>query len=240
MGNFDLTSVDAESAMIDDAEMLGMRSLGIMLLGLVLTAGCRTVTVIPNDADDGDGNVSAATATGSGVGGAGGGPEGVCPRPPAPTPGPPPDQGCATNDGSGWVSVPCDCELWMVNVEPGPITAGIELTTMPADQVPSLGGPLDVEMVFPDEGGGLFDTWSTQAGNGTDFALTHVGSTTTVRLGRQHLLLDPVPIAGCTTEKANASISGGGWDVSLQMHAVLSNGELPVDARCQNPPPTSP
>lgn len=223
----------------DNDDMLRAHLLAAVGMALLLGAGCRTVEVVPHDDDDGGNVASVGATTGAGLGGFGG--QGSCTPPPPPSP--EPTSGCSKNDGDGWVSVPCDCQLWLTNPEVSPIAAALELTVSPPDQVPALSGPLDVEVAFDDASSALFTRWSAQAGNGSDFSVHREGTTTTVRMGKQHVVLDGVPIGACATTKGNAFIAGGNWTPLLSMHATLSDQEGPlvtVDATCSNPPPTGP
>jgi hypothetical protein len=110
-------------------------------------------------------------------------------------------------------------------------------------QVPSLAGPIDVEVAFEDPDATLYAIWASQIGGGQAFAVVHAGTATTVRMGASDVTLPPVPVAACETEKGHALvIPANGADVALQIHAVLEDGTGPqaVDATCQNAHPTKP
>jgi hypothetical protein len=184
------------------------------------------------------GSVSAGPASSSG--GAGGATDGggMCDAPPPPSPTVPEQVGCYVDMGSGWVSVPCLCDLWIENTTPGPATAGIELTVTPPDQVPTLAGTLDVEIAFDDPDASWYAAWTTQAGNGDAFTVTSNGGTTTVKMGESSVALGPVPLAACETRKAVAKVSGS-TSATLSTHAVLDDGTVfaTTDGSCYDPPP---
>ncbi len=141
--------------------------------------------------------------------------------------------------GSGWVPVPCLCELWLENTTFAPINASIQLTVAPPEQVPTLTQTLDVEVAFDDPDASWYATWTNQAGNGQAFAVTNDGGMTTVRMGEGSVALVPVPVAACKTRKALAHVYPWSNDsAKLNMHAVLDNGiaSATTDATCLNHP----
>lgn len=204
------------------------------LMGLVAACGGRT------GLDGANGESGGAATT---MGGGGGEPTdggAMCIPPPPPSPTMPDQPGCYENDmGSGWFSVPCLCDLWLTNTMPAPITAGIQLLVTPPEQVPTLNGPLDVEVAFDDPDASWYATWTKQAGNGAAFTVTNEGGTTTVRMGEGSVVLASVPLTACETRKAIAHVSPGSNAAKLSMHAVLGNGSAfaTTDGTCMNPPP---
>jgi hypothetical protein len=137
--------------------------------------------------------------------------------------------------GSGWLPVPCSCELWPENDTTAPVTVAIDLTVTPPEEVPSLDGSLDVEIAFEDPDASWYDRWTTQAGNGVAFAVTHEGDATTVRLGQGSVELAPVPLAGCETRKGAAQVLGS-LSAVLKAKATLDDGAA-FTMNCLNPPP---
>jgi hypothetical protein len=217
------------------------------LIGLV--AACGKVVVDPIDHDgasggsesgssSGSGGAAAATTTG-GTGGEAADGGGMCNAPLPPTPTVPDQPGCYFNMGSGWVAVPCDCDLWMANTTSAPIAAGIQLTVTPPDQVPTLTGALDVEVAFDDPDASWYATWTKQVGSGQAFTVTSAGGVTTVRMGESVVALAPVSIAACTTRKATAQVYGGSYSAVLSMQAVLDNAiaSATTEGTCLAPPP---
>jgi hypothetical protein len=200
---------------------------------LAATGACGGIAVVP--ADDTDGS-SDGDATSAGAGGGGG----TCEPPPPPSPTVPDDAGCYVNEnGTGWVAIPCGCELWLQNTSPAPVTADVELIVTPQDQVPSLGGTLDVEIAFEDPDASWYATWSQQSGNGDAFVVSNEDGKTTVRMGQNSVLLAPVPLAACETRKAAAVVApGSNFAATLSMHGAVDGAvSTTTDATCSNPPP---
>ena len=163
----------------------------------------------------------------------------MCKPPPPPSPTLPQQLGCYVDMGSGWVAVPCLCDLWLDNTTPGPATAGIELTVTPPDEVPTPPGAPGVDVAFDDPDASWYATWQQQAANGGAFTVTSDGGTTTVTMAESDVALGPVPLAACETRKAIAQVPG---PAVLSMHAVLADGTVfaTVDAGCSNQPPDGP
>ena len=153
----------------------------------------------------------------------------------APSPTLPTDEGCYVNDGSGWIAVPCLCELWIENAEPGACAASVALSVSPPDQAAALGGALDVGVAFEDTDASWYAIWAAQAGGGDAFAVTSEGGTTTVELLAGDVALAPVPLAACETRKAMAYVSGSDT-ATLGMHAVIG-GTASTDGSCDAIPP---
>lgn len=200
--------------------------------GMAPACGGKVVFDAGATASGSGGASASASATSSASSCAGG--AGMCNLPPAPSP-IPPTTGCASNDdGKGWVSIPCLCELWLRNTELFPIEAGIHVLESGAP--PTLDGSVDIELAFEDADGSAFAAWSNQTGNGSTFRLAHDTATTTVRLGTTDLTLAPIPVAACTTRKAKSTITGT-ISSEVDFHVTLEGGKLmPVDAKCFNPP----
>jgi hypothetical protein len=202
------------------------------LLGFV--AACGGIAVMP--ADDTAAASGAGGASGDGAGGGGG----ACEPPPPPSPTVPDGGGCYVNDmGTGWVAIPCGCELWLENTSPTPVTADVQLAVTPPDQVPSLTGALDVEIAFEDPDASWYATWTQQPGSGEAFVVSNEGGKTNVRMGQSSVALAPVPLAACETRKAAAVVvPGSNFTASLSMHAVLDGAvTTTTDGTCSNPPP---
>jgi hypothetical protein len=213
----------------------------------LVLAACGRVIVDPsggvNGGSGGSGGNSGSGGAAATTGGAGGEPSDggeMCNTPPPPSPTLPDQPGCYVNTmGSGWVLIPCLCDLWLANTTPAPITAGIQLIVTPPEQIPTLTGPLDVEVAFDDPDASWFATWTKQPGNGEVFTVTSQGGTTTVRMGEGGFALAPVPIAACTTRKAVALVLGS-TSATLTMKAILADGNgsaiATTDGTCSSPP----
>jgi hypothetical protein len=191
---------------------------------------------------------TAATSTGTtaGAGGAGSGGAdgtgGMCAGPPPPSPTLPDQPGCYDNKmNTGWVAVPCLCELWLENTTPGTVSAGVELTVTPPDPAPTPTGPTGAGIAFDDPAASWYAVWATQAAEGGGFAVTHDGGTTTVEMSESSVALAMVPLAACETRKAMAYVHGA-LTTGLSMHAVLQDGTVlsTTDAACNNPAPNPP
>ena len=164
---------------------------------------------------------------------------GVICAPPPPSPTLPDQEGCYEDiNGSGWVQVPCYCELWIENTTPGPATASIEFTVTPPEQVPTLNGTLDIEVAFDDPDASWYAIWTKQAGKGDAFTVTGEGGKTAVKMGESDIALGPVPLTACEMRKAIAHVSGS-YLAMLSMHAVLDDGTVfaTTDWRCSHLPP---
>jgi hypothetical protein len=213
------------------------------LFGLLPACGGRVVVDAMGQGGVGGKSGGTGGSAAATTGGAGGeSPDGgaMCNTPPPPSPTVPDLPGCYTNVmNGGWVAIPCDCELWLANTTYAPITAAIQLTVTPPDEVPTLTGMLDVEVAFDDPDGSAYATWSNQAGNGVAFTVTNAGGTTTVRMGESSVVLAPVPVVACTTSKARASVSGS-FSAKLHLHAALDEGSFSAtaDGTCSAIPPT--
>jgi hypothetical protein len=219
------------------------RSLCLLSALLGLAAACGRVVVDPIDRGgvSGEGGANGGGGAAATTGGAGGEPTdggGMCNLPAPPSPTLPDQPGCYFNMGDGWLSVPCLCDLWLANTTQAPITVGIQLVVTPPEQVPTLTGPLDVEIAFDDPEASLYAIWTKQGGNGELFAVTSEGGTTTVRMGAGSVALAPVPIAACKTRTAIALVLGSN-SAALSMQAVLDSGIAfaTTEGTCSSPPP---
>jgi hypothetical protein len=101
------------------------------------------------------------------------------------------------------------------------ITLSITPTTGTA---PSLTALPDVEVRFDDSDSSWFNVWNSQTGSGSAFAVTHSGSSTTVRLGVFSVALNPVPLAAGQTRTATGTFNlpSGSAAVTLQIAASLT------------------
>ena len=143
----------------------------------------------------------------------------------APISGPPPQViGCYVGTVEcGWQKMPCNCELDVKN--PGASAARVQfaLTVAPTSVIPALTGSPDVEIAFADPDGSWAATWSTQAGNGTTFAVTTAAGTTTVRLGAASLVLAAVSLSPSQSTVATANINGAPQDTTVELEAVVTD-----------------
>jgi len=201
---------------------------GLKLLMLVaLVAGCSGRTLVAID----DGNADMAGSAGTAGTAIAFDSAGACADSTAPSytdPQQPPGQtGCYVYTNGAWEPIPCDCELWLSNTEPTPVTVSLSLTFLPGEVAPSLTDSPDlpdVEIAFPDPDARWYDVWAEQAGRGTLFAVARADGRTTVRLGASHLVLDLVTLAGCQERRPRANIVapwGTAWQ--LDMQATLSD-----------------
>jgi hypothetical protein len=192
-----------------------------------------------HDGADSVSGTGGATTTTSGTGGETSDGGEMCNAPPPPSPTLPNQLGCYVDMGAGWIPTPCVCDLWLANTTFLPINAGIDLVVTPADQVPSLDGPLVVDVEFDDPDASFYATWAKQTGNGTAFTIKNDKGKTTVTMGSGKLTLLPVPVTACETRKAIAHIAGSNWTAKLDIHATLENQivSATTDSNCSNPPP---
>lgn len=129
--------------------------------------------------------------------------------------------GCYAHESGGWRQVACNCELDVVN----PLTAAsmVNVTlSLDGGATPSLTGTPDVEVAFDDPDSSWFSMWSGQANKTGSFAVSHDGTSTTVRLGTSRVVLDAVPLAGCDRRQGKAKNSGTGQTFTLQATFVDS------------------
>lgn len=220
--------------------MIRYSSLPSVLIGLVMSCGGNVAhesSGSPEGSGRANGGDSSSDATNVGkVGGESFDGGRACPAAPPPSSVP---AGCSENKGSGWVSVPCTCDLWLENSTPVPVTAGLQLTVVaPPDQGPSPSGAHVGEVAFDDPDASWFATWSKQPGNGDAFTVRREGGTTVVSVGEGVVAMVPVPLDSCTTRKGQAHVLGS---ATLRADAVLANGvTLATMARCDNPPARPP
>lgn len=146
--------------------------------------------------------------------------EGTCNTPPPPSSTPPVGPGCAENLGSGWVSVPCGCQLWVANTAPASIATRIEITVVPVPPEDGV-GPADghgAEITFDDADASWYGAWKTQSANGS-FSVTNGSGKTTIHVG-DGITLAPVPLSGCTTRIAQTEVT----NANVSMRAVRDDG----------------
>jgi hypothetical protein len=213
-------------------------ALAVVLVTLALgVAGCGGRVIVDGEAAGGAGGGTLVGGGGPG-GGTGGG---TCPdHTPPPSQTQPTKPGCYENDGSGWVQVPCSCELWLQNKLPATASVALDFAIMASDVVPSLGGPLDVEIAFADPDGSWDAAWASQTQGKDAFAVTAGGGKTTVRMAANTVSLAPVHLGACRRRDANASVSGV-FGAVLEMHATLADAAGNVvatyDGTCEDIPP---
>jgi hypothetical protein len=196
---------------------------------------------------NGGGGAAAAVAGGAGQDGgiagtpvtAGGAPPsgGAC-TPPS-LDGPPNQIGCYVDTASGWLEVPCNCELPVANATPQAVSVSLQLTVTPSTLVPSLTGVVDVEISVADADSSWYRVWAAQPGSGTEFAVSNDGATTKVRLGTDSLSLSAVPLAGCDERKVISTVDGD-QSAGLSVHGALTSSVgaalVSVDGACQQIP----
>ena len=118
---------------------------------------------------------------------------------------------------------PCQYPVTNATVSNGNVQ--ITLTATPnTGTTPSLTGAPDVGATFDDADSSWFNVWSSQAGKGTTFAVSHSGNTTTVRLGAFSVAMDPVPLNAGRTRTLTANIDPVSGDtLTLQIAATLKD-----------------
>ena len=137
--------------------------------------------------------------------------------------------GCAWNLGSGWVAVPCTCDLWLTNTSPSSIAARIQVTVKPDPQSPP--GPV-ADIAFDDPDASFHAVWKAQAADGS-FVVANASGKTTVSV-EHDVTLASVPLAGCTTRTARTELKSA----TVSMHAVRDDGtELATMPLCFTPNP---
>jgi len=209
------------------------------LAAWLASAGCWKMVGSGSGSADGgqDGRDSGGDSDGAIDGATDGGR--ICKAPPPPSPTLPDEPGCYENDhGSGWVKVPCLCELWIENTTPGQAMARVELSVTPLDQAPAFDGTLDAEIAFDDPDASWYAIWAKQPGSGDAFTITNQGGKTTVQLAASSLTLGPVPLFACETRNAIAQVSGS-YTETLSMRAILDDGHVlaTIDGKCFAIPP---
>jgi hypothetical protein len=117
---------------------------------------------------------------------------------------------------------PCEYPLTNATSSNGNVQITLSITPT-TGTAPSLTGPPDIEVAFDDADSSWFNVWSTQTGAGTTFAVTHAGSTTTVRLGAFSVALNAVPLAAGQSRNATGTFNlPSGTSVTLQIAATLT------------------
>jgi hypothetical protein len=117
------------------------------------------------------------------------------------------------------------CQYPMTNATTSNGNVQITLTVTPnTGTVPSLTALPDVEATFDDADSSWFNVWNSQTGKGTTFAVSHSGSSTTVRLGAFSVPMNAVPLAAGQTRNATANINPmSGGTLTLQIAAALKD-----------------
>jgi hypothetical protein len=120
------------------------------------------------------------------------------------------------------------CEYPLTNATTSSGNVQLTLTVTPAiGDGPLLTGPPDVEFAFSDSDSSWYNVWSTQAGVGAFFTVTHNAGagTTTVRLGAPGLTLNAVPLAAGASRNVtgSATLSPGAPTATLQVAATLTD-----------------
>lgn len=160
---------------------------------------------------------------------------------PPPSPTPPDTVGCFEGNDAGWVQVPCLCELPIENDSAQEIDVILQTIVSPPSLAATLTltGTLDIEIAFEDPGATWYAVLASEAGNGTYYAASNDGVTTTVRVGNGDYLYGSLPLASCEGRHLTARIAGNS-DATLTMRANLASahgggiGTLVND--CANPP----
>jgi hypothetical protein len=160
---------------------------------------------------------------------------------PPPSPTRPDTPGCFEGTDAGWVQVPCLCDLPIENDRTQEIDVVLRTIVSPPSlaQTLTLTGTQDIEIAFEDPGATWYAVLASEAGNGTYYAASNDGVTTTVRVGNGDYLYGNLPLAPCDARHVTARISGS-TDATLTMWAYLDDpqgggiGMLIND--CANPP----
>jgi hypothetical protein len=140
--------------------------------------------------------------------------------------------GCGENFGSGWVAVPCTCELWLENTTPAPIAASIEITVVPDQPSPAQAHGADI--AFEDPDASWYGVWKAQSAGG-GFSVTNESGKTTVTV-TQSVTLKPVPLPACVKRVAQTQLNDA---TTVSMHALRDDGStLATMALCASPGPS--
>jgi len=117
------------------------------------------------------------------------------------------------------------CQYPMTNATTSNGNVRISLTVTPnTGTKPSLTALPDVEATFDDADSNWFNVWNSQSGKGTTFAVSHSGSSTTVRLGAFSVPMNAVPLTAGQTRNASANINPlSGGTLTLQIAAALTD-----------------
>jgi len=116
------------------------------------------------------------------------------------------------------------CQYPMTNATTADGNVQITLTVTPnTGTVPSLTALPDVEATFDDADSSWFNVWNSQPGKGTTFAVSHSGSSTTVRLGAFSVPMNRVPLGAGQTRNATANINPVSGSLTLQIAATLKD-----------------
>jgi hypothetical protein len=116
------------------------------------------------------------------------------------------------------------CQYPMTNATTSNGNVQITLTVTPnTGTAPSLTALPDVEATFDDADSSWFNVWNSQPGKGTTFAVSHSGSSTTVRLGAFSVPMNAVPLGAGQTRNATANINPVSGALTLQIAAALKD-----------------
>ncbi len=118
---------------------------------------------------------------------------------------------------------PCEYPLTNGTAQNGNVALTLSMTPT-TGAAPSLTALPDVEVKFDDSDSSWFNVWNSQPGAGSTFAVTHSGSSTTVRLGAFSVALNSVPLAAGQTRSATgtSNLPSGYGSITLQVAATLS------------------
>jgi hypothetical protein len=134
------------------------------------------------------------------------------------------------------------CQYPLTNATASNGTVALTLSADPVTPTPSLTATPAIQVTFDDGDSRWYDTWRTQAGAGTAFAVTHAATQTVVRLGQASVQLAAVPINAGETRVAvgNLQLSSGSDPTTLSLRAELvQNGTTVVvnGGSCTAQPP---
>ncbi|MDB4988055.1 MAG: hypothetical protein JWN04_3233 [Myxococcaceae bacterium] len=118
----------------------------------------------------------------------------------------------------------------------------LKLTVSPSASKASLTGTPDVEVTFDDPDSSWFSVWHDDPAINQAYRLTHAGTTTTLRLGRNGVTLRAVPLAAGASRNAKAviNLATGDQKTTLALQATLNDGTRDVvtnGGSCQALPP---
>jgi hypothetical protein len=99
----------------------------------------------------------------------------------------------------------------------------ITLNVAPPETLPSLTTLPAVAVTFDDLDSAWYNVWAAQPENGTAYSLTHIGTSTTVRLGKAAVTLHSVPLANgqSRTAHGNLSLPSGTSQTALNLQTTL-------------------
>ncbi|HEX2735066.1 MAG TPA: hypothetical protein VHM70_25850, partial [Polyangiaceae bacterium] len=99
----------------------------------------------------------------------------------------------------------------------------ITLNVAPPETLPSLTTLPAIAVSFDDLDSAWYNVWAAQPENGTAYSLTHIGTSTTVRLGKAAVTLHSVPLANgqSRTAHGNLSLPSGTSQTALNLQTTL-------------------